>query len=442
MAARLRDWPGAERRHPGQYRIHRNPGPGGHRRPAGRVPGGRAGRGRRPGGAVGPAGAGHPSLRRRGDSGDRGAGPPTRPVRRGAAPRLGVRPDPAAAHRGGPGRGYRGGRAGLRRGPQRDHRVGRLVGDARGPGGGQRAGAGQQGVAGGRRSAGDRRRPGRPIGGRRLRALRIGAVPTWWQRGRGRPADPDGQRWSVPRLDPGADGGRHPGAGPGPSHLGHGSGDHHQLGHPGQQGSGTAGSAPALRRGARPDRRGRAPAVDGALDGAVRGRRHPGPVFAAGHEATHRARPQLARPAGPGISALRLERGVELDVRAAGQRGVPGGRTRPECRSLGRERSGGVQRGQRGLCRRVPRPRHPLPRHPRHRGGRAGRAHLGSRAGYRRRRILTVGRECRSRPRAADGSRSLGPADGPGSWRRAWWRKGRAWTSWSISSGRCCSSPW
>ena len=39
---------------------------------------------------------------------------------------------------------------------------------------------------------------------------------------------------------------------------------------------------------------------------------------------------ELARPAGPGVSTLRLERGVELDVRAAGQRGVPGGRTRPD----------------------------------------------------------------------------------------------------------------
>ena len=51
------------------------------------------------------------------------------------------------------------GRAGLRRRPQRDHRVGRLAGHAGRPGGRQRAGAGQQGVPGDRRSAGDRRRP-------------------------------------------------------------------------------------------------------------------------------------------------------------------------------------------------------------------------------------------------------------------------------------------
>ena len=38
------------------------------------------------------------------------------------------------------------------------------------------------------------------------------------------------------------------GRGAGPPHLGDGPGDHHQLGHPGQQGPGAAGGTPALRR--------------------------------------------------------------------------------------------------------------------------------------------------------------------------------------------------
>ena len=124
---------------------------------------------------------------------------------------------------------------------------------------------------------------------------------------RGRPADPHGQRRAVPRTHPRAARRRDARAGAGPPHLGHGPGDHHQLRHPGQQGPGTARGPPALRRRPGPDRRRGAPAVDRALDGAVRRRLDAGPVLPAGHEAADRARPELAGPAARARPGLRLD---------------------------------------------------------------------------------------------------------------------------------------
>ena len=98
-----------------------------------------------------------------------------------------------------------------------------------------------------------------------------------------------------------------PAAGAGPPHLGHGPGDHHQLGDPGQQGAGAARGPPALRRTAGPDRRRRPSAVDRALDGAVRRRLDPGPVLAAGHAAADRARARLAGPAARRGPSCRLD---------------------------------------------------------------------------------------------------------------------------------------
>ena len=143
-----------------------------------------------------------------------------------------------------------------------------------------------------------------PAGGGRLRALGPGPVPAGRLGRRGRSADPDGQRRTVPGAYPGADGRRDAGAGAGPPHLVDGPGDHHQLGHAGQQGSGAAGGPPAVRRRAGPDRRRGAPAVDRALHGAVRGRVDHRPVLAADHEAADRARPQLAGPADQGRPGL------------------------------------------------------------------------------------------------------------------------------------------
>ena len=66
--------------------------------------------------------------------------------------------------------------------------------------------------------------------------------------GRGGPAGADRQRRTVPRPDPGPDADGDPGGGAGPPDLVHGPGDHHELRDAGQQGTGAAGGAPALRR--------------------------------------------------------------------------------------------------------------------------------------------------------------------------------------------------
>ena len=86
-----------------------------------------------------------------------------------------------------------------------------------------------------------------------------------------------------------------PAAGPGPSDLGHGHADHHQLGDAGQQGPRGDRGAPALRRPLRPDRGRRPPAVDRPLDGRVRRRLDRGPAVPTGHAADHLAGARLAR---------------------------------------------------------------------------------------------------------------------------------------------------
>ena len=70
---------------------------------------------------------------------------------------------------------------------------------------------------------------------------------------------------------------------------------------------------------------------------------------------TDRARARLARPRPRRRAAGRLDPGAHLDVRAAGRRRVPGGRAGPPRRRGGWLRAGGVQRGQRGTRRGLPR---------------------------------------------------------------------------------------
>ena len=124
--------------------------------------------------------------------------------------------------------------------------------------------------------------------------------------------------------------------------------DHHQLRDPGQQGSGAARGAPAVRRRPRPDRRRRPPAVDRALDGAVRGRVDAGPVLAAGHEAADRARSGLAGADARCGAALRL-----VDARRPGPSSRWTTRRFPRSSWPGgpggwRHRAGCLQRRQRG----------------------------------------------------------------------------------------------
>ena len=89
---------------------------------------------------------------------------------------------------------------------------------------------------------------------------------------------------------------RDPGAGARAPHLGDGPDGHDQLGDDGEQGARGDRGAPAVRHALRPDRRGRAPAVGGPLDGGVRRRLHARPVLPARHAAADRARARLARP--------------------------------------------------------------------------------------------------------------------------------------------------
>ena len=89
---------------------------------------------------------------------------------------------------------------------------------------------------------------------------------------RGRAAGAHRVRRPVPRPAARRAGRRHRRAGAGPPDLGHGPGRHHQLRDAGQQGPRGDRGAPAVRRALRPDRRRRAPAVGGALDGHLRRR--------------------------------------------------------------------------------------------------------------------------------------------------------------------------
>ena len=87
----------------------------------------------------------------------------------------------------------------------------------------------------------------------------------------------------------------------------------------------------------------------------------------------------------------------QLDVRAAGPRGVPRGRAGPAGRPVGRHRARGLQRGQRGMRGRLPRRPDRLPRHRRH--GRRGAGEHVARTRHvepARRRRLGAGRRTTS----------------------------------------------
>ena len=69
-----------------------------------------------------------------------------------------------------------------------------------------------------------------------------------------------------------------------------------------------------------------------------------------------RSRSGWAGPTGcPGAPGLRLDDGRDVDLRAAGRRGVPGRRAGPAGGPARRQRAGRLQRGQRGVRRRLPR---------------------------------------------------------------------------------------
>ncbi len=148
---------------------------------------------------------------------------------------------------------------------------------------------------------------------------------------------------------------RHPGAGPGPPHLEDGATGHGQLRDAGEQGPGGHRGAPAVRLRPGPHRRGGASAVDRALDGGVRRRGHGRHGLAAGYAAADLARPGLARPGPRRRARAGLVHGGDLDLRAAGGRGVPRGRAGPGGGRGGGHRALAVrQRRQRGLRGRVP----------------------------------------------------------------------------------------
>ena len=147
----------------------------------------------------------------------------------------------------------------------------------------------------------------------------------------------------------------------------------------------------------RPDRRGRAPAVDRALDGHVRRRLHARPGQPAGHAAADRARAGLAGAAAGRGAAVPLGHRAELDVRAARRRRVPrraagpGGRdaraaacppcsTRPTRRPSGRSsRAPARSPGITDTLERVLDAADGVDGRSGYRGGRAGRRGMGAR---------------------------------------------------------------
>ena len=179
---------------------------------------------------------------------------------------------------------------------------------------------------------------------------------------RGRPAGAHRVRRPVPRTAPRRAGRRHARAGARAPDLDDGTGRHHQLRDPGQQGPGADRGAPAVRRALRPDRRRRAPAVGGALDGHLHRRVDAGPGEPAGHAAADRARAGLAGAGRRGRGACTWDVAAGVDVRAAGRRRVPRRAARPAGRRGGRLPAGGVQRRERGGRRRIRRGRAGLPR--------------------------------------------------------------------------------
>ncbi|CAA9263528.1 MAG: 1-deoxy-D-xylulose 5-phosphate reductoisomerase, partial [uncultured Blastococcus sp.] len=368
-AARLHrlDRPAGDRRRPAEPRPpadHRS-GRGGWRR----GPAGRSG-----------AGPGGPD-RGRGPR-DGGAGPAAGLLRGGVQAGLGhggvlAARDPGRSQSGGGARDATRGRR-----PQRHHRV-----DRAGPHAGRAARrphrrARQQGVADRRRGSGDRGREARPARARRLRALGPGPVPAWRLPRRGGPSGAHRERRALPRTQRRAAGRRHRRGGDGPPDVGHGPRHHDQLRHAGQQGPGADRGAPALRRPVRRHRRRRAPAVDRALDGDLRRRRHHRAGQPTGHAAADRAGPGLARAAARRPAGAGLVDREHLGVRAAGRGRVPGraagpcggrGRRRRPGALQRRERGGGV--GVRGGSAVVPGHRRPRRAYPRRRAG-SRRPHL------------------------------------------------------------------
>ena len=171
------------------------------------VPGGGAGRRRRP--ARRP---GQPGRRVRGGGGGRSQ-PGRRTRGAGRAPLcfvpngLGSRlREPRRPHNPPstrwPGRGQRGGRVAVRRGAQRRDRGGRAARHAGGAGSRPGAGPGQQGIADHRRPAGDQPGQARADRAGRLRTLHDRAVPAGRARFRGAPPGADRERRPVPRLEP------------------------------------------------------------------------------------------------------------------------------------------------------------------------------------------------------------------------------------------------
>ena len=131
---------------------------------------------------------------------------------------------------------------------------------------------------------------------------------------RGRASRRHGERGAVPRHAAGRAARRHAGTGARPPHLGHGTGHHDQLRHPGQQGPGGHRGPPALRRPVRAHPRRGPPAVSGPLDGRVRRRVHVGAGVAPGHEAAHRAGPGLAGASSRGRATGGLVAGLDLGL--------------------------------------------------------------------------------------------------------------------------------
>ena len=171
-------------------------------------------------------------------------------------------------------------------------------------------------------------RPGQIVAGR-LRALGARPVPAGGTRRRGRPAGPDRQRRPVPRADPGAAGDVTPAQA-----LAHPTWDMGRVI--------TTNSATLVNKGLELLEAHLLFGVD--LDRidvvvhpqsivhsmvAVRRRLDAGPVLAAGHEAADRARAELAGPAARGRPACDWTTAAQLDLRAAGRRGLPGGRAGP-----------------------------------------------------------------------------------------------------------------
>ena len=261
------------------------------------------------------------------------------------------------------------------RGPQRRHGLDRPAPHPRRPGCRLHPRARQQGVAHRRGTAGAGRGRAGPDRARRLRAQRHRPEPAGRPR-RGGPA-PRRHRewWSVPRARPGRARRRHPGPGPGPPQLLDGSGHHDELGDARQQGARGDRGAPALRHPLRPDRRRRAPAAADPLDGRVPRRVHHRPARPAADARADRPRTVLAGAARGRRRAVRLDPCPDVGVPPARRRGVPRRAAGAAGGGGRRHLPGRLQRGERGVRRRLPRRASRLHRDRRHRRAGRRRAH-------------------------------------------------------------------